>query len=561
MPEVGDQHQIILLPEENYWDWVGVVRDYAVRYRASVTPTPEKAVRFHRPNQVITLVDAPGAFADYAPIVDWLRQAAPEVALDVIRAGTPEELKSVLDERIRQGQRFGAQTVDGHRADALPLRLRWPTDHPVITQAFGATPEVYRRWGLPGHDGLDFRAPMNSRVYACADGEVYMVHDGTGGHPYGIHVRVRHAGGYKTVYAHLNRATVHTGQFVKTGDEIGLAGSTGNSARSHLHLVLKKDGATRAGLTDYPGDIIDPTPFLDERPEYHPAHWRPDWWPYERPLLGLHARIGGPMEEADWAVVREVGVEALKFDCTAASGDIDRARTINPDMFVLVQISTRFDLRPLSARAFVARVRENVRRYYEQGVRFFEVHDEPNLTVQGYGTSWRSGEEFGDWFLDVVGRLRAEFPEARFGWPGLSAAPTTSGIRVDHRAFLESAGGAVQQADWIGCHCHWHGADDLLSEEGGLLYRLYRDEWPGKLLLITEFSNPSPYVSAQAKGEQVAEFLNLIEQSGDVGAAFGFVVSAAQNYPYEQWRTEDGALTPIARAVAARRAQAERVSG
>ena len=185
MPEVGDQHQIILLPEENYWDWVGVVRDYAVRYRASVTPTPEKAVRFHRPNQVITLVDAPGAFADYAPIVDWLRQAAPEVALDVIRAGTPEELKSVLDERIRQGQRFGAQTVDGHRADALPLRLRWPTDHPVITQAFGATPEVYRRWGLPGHDGLDFRAPMNSRVYACADGEVYMVHDGTGGHPYG----------------------------------------------------------------------------------------------------------------------------------------------------------------------------------------------------------------------------------------------------------------------------------------------------------------------------------------------------------------------------------------
>src|SRR5690606_41207483 len=70
------------------------------------------------------------------------------------------------------------------------------------------------------------------------------------------------------------------------------------------------------------------------------------------------------------------------------------------DMFVLVQISTRFDLRPLSARTFVARVRENVRRFYEQGVRFFEVHDEPNLTVQGYGTSWRSGEEFGDWFLD-----------------------------------------------------------------------------------------------------------------------------------------------------------------
>lgn len=114
----------------------------------------------------------------------------------------------------------------------------------------------------------------------------------------------------------------------------------------------------------------------------------------------------------------------------------------------------------------------------------------------------------------------------------------------------------MQQADWIGCHCHWHGADDLLSEEGGLLYRLYRDEWPGKLLLITEFSNPSPYVSAQAKGAQVAEFLNVIEQGGDVGAVFGFVVSAERNYLYERWRTEDGTLTPIAKAVAARRAQA-----
>lgn len=560
MPEDGNQHQIILLPSEDYWDWVGGVRDYAVHYRASVTPSPENAVRFHRPKQVITLVDAPGAFGRDGGIVGWLRQAAPEVRLDVIKATTPAELRGVLGERVRQGQRFGAEAADGDPA-ALPLRLGWPTDHPVITQAFGATPEVYRRWGLPGHDGLDFRAPANSPVYACADGEVYRVHDGTGGHAYGIHVRVRHQNGYKTIYAHLNQATVYTGQTVKAGDEIGVAGSTGNSARSHLHLVLKKDGATREGLTDYPSDIIDPTPFLRERPVVQPAVWRPDWWPYERCLVGLHARIGGPMEEADWAVVRDTGIDALKFDMTAASGDIARARAINPEMLVLVQLTTRFDGRPVSARAFVARVRDDLRRFYEQGVRFFEVHDEPNLTPQGYDTSWRSGEGFGQWFLDVVGRLRGEFPEARFGWPGLSTGPTTAGIRVDHRAFLESAGGAVAQADWIGCHCHWRGEDDLLTEDGGLSYRLYRDEWPGKLLLITEFSNPAPHVSLRAKGQQVAEFLNTVEQGGDAGAAFGFVVSSQRNYSTERWRTEDGDLTAIAEAVAARRGQVEQVSG
>ena len=71
-----------------------------------------------------------------------------------------------------------------------------------------------------------------------------------------------------------------------------------------------------------------------------------------------------------------------------ASGDIDRARTINPDMFV--QQIQPFDLVSQRTDA-VVRVRENVRGL-RQGVRFFEVHDEPNLTGL-YGTSRRSGED------------------------------------------------------------------------------------------------------------------------------------------------------------------------
>ena len=44
---------------------------------------------------------------------------------------------------------------------------------------------------------------------------------------------------------------------------IRLGGSTGNSTGPHLHLTLKKEGATECGETDYPYDIIDPTPFLE----------------------------------------------------------------------------------------------------------------------------------------------------------------------------------------------------------------------------------------------------------------------------------------------------------
>jgi hypothetical protein len=78
-------------------------------------------------------------------------------------------------------------------------------------------------------------------------------------HNYGIHVRVAHAAGYETIYAHLQSLAVQEGQEVQAGQLLGLADSTGNSLGDHLHLTLKHHGETFDG---YPGSIIDPTPFL-----------------------------------------------------------------------------------------------------------------------------------------------------------------------------------------------------------------------------------------------------------------------------------------------------------
>ena len=148
-----------------------------------------------------------------------------------------------------------------------PFALRWPAESRVVTQAFGARPEVYRQWGLPGHEGIDIGARLNAPIYACAAGTVYRVHVDDGKHNYGNHVRVSHerADGtvYKTVYAHLAQIHVAVGQIVRAGQVIGLAGSTGNSTGPHLHLTLKKQGATASGETAYPYDIIDPTGFLE----------------------------------------------------------------------------------------------------------------------------------------------------------------------------------------------------------------------------------------------------------------------------------------------------------
>ncbi|MCB8942826.1 MAG: M23 family metallopeptidase [Ardenticatenaceae bacterium] len=135
----------------------------------------------------------------------------------------------------------------------------WPTDHRTITQHFGANPQNYAQFGLPGHEGVDIRAPSGSNIYCVAPGTVVTVHKKAADHNYGIHVKVDHMDGYQTTYAHLQETRVSEGEQVTAGTLLGLADNTGNSFGSHLHLTLKKAGTT---YNNWPRNIMDPTPFL-----------------------------------------------------------------------------------------------------------------------------------------------------------------------------------------------------------------------------------------------------------------------------------------------------------
>ena len=148
----------------------------------------------------------------------------------------------------------------------MTFHIRWPTRFSIITQEFGARPDFYGKFGLPGHEGIDFEAPESSELYAVADGVVSDVRpDGDSdpvGKPYGNQLRIQHDEGYTSIYAHLSHIIAQKGQPVQAGQLIGLSGNTGNSFGAHLHLTIKKDGATQTHQTSFPYDIIDPTSFV-----------------------------------------------------------------------------------------------------------------------------------------------------------------------------------------------------------------------------------------------------------------------------------------------------------
>lgn len=531
MPEI---RQILLIPQERYWDWVQAVRDYAVHFGITMTPDPESAGRFCAKGHTVSVIDFPAAWP--YDVETWFYEHYPAVVLDLLSVSNPESLQELLDQRVADENRFGR---------GQSLRLHWPTNYPVITQRFGANPQYYRRFGLPGHEGVDIRALPNTPIYACAPGRVYLVSTNAY-QAYGVHVRIRHTGGYKTLYAHLVRSLVKEGDLVTAGQEIGLADSTGNSTASHLHLTLKREGATERGETIYPSDIIDPTPFLQMPGD---ADQLPEWQP-GKCLIGVHGRADGPLMDADYSALKTARVEAVKLIVNAQPSNVDRCREINPDCFFLARLFADFrDGREVKPEAFAEWQKPDMERLYEKGVRYFEVHNEPNLNLEGFNTNWENGNEFEAWFLQVVGILRPLFPEAKFGFPGCSPGGDVLGKRQDMWRFVQQCETAIAAADWIGVHCYWLDESEMLSPEHGFGFVEYQRRWPNKLIFITEFSNPAPGVDMQTKGEQYVEYYRRLRRRQGIGAAFGFVVSASADFPHEVWRREDGRSTSIPFAV------------
>ncbi|MFO7446507.1 MAG: M23 family metallopeptidase [Ignavibacteriaceae bacterium] len=89
------------------------------------------------------------------------------------------------------------------------------------------------------HEGIDIITDIGTKVFAAGKGIVEFVGYRGG---YGLAVEIDHGFGYKTIYAHLSKASVKQGQKVSRGDYIAKTGNSGLSSGPHLHYEVQHNG-------------------------------------------------------------------------------------------------------------------------------------------------------------------------------------------------------------------------------------------------------------------------------------------------------------------------------
>ncbi len=201
-------------------------------------------------------------------------QADPARALTADRAEAGAQLSvAALDlNDPRQRWSFAPEKAD---VTAEVWRL------PVSENSFCQITDDFKTMARDGdkHDGVDFSPSGDERVLAVAAGRVVRVDDrcthdyrktkknkyGRYIDPcdlkdgivskygsYGKYVTIQHEDGTRSMYAHLSKILVKSGQKVKKGQVIGVMGSTGSSNGTHLHFEVRVSGRA-----------VDPRYFLD----------------------------------------------------------------------------------------------------------------------------------------------------------------------------------------------------------------------------------------------------------------------------------------------------------
>ena len=165
-------------------------------------------------------------------------------------------------EMVRSGRLMAAEFANGgktHRAvwfegsngkgdyytpEGKSLRkgfLRSPIEISRVTSGFSDARLHPVLQIVRAHKGVDYAAPIGTKVLAAADGAVEFVGQQSG---YGNVIIVEHRDGVSTLYGHLSAfgPGLQKGKQVEQGEVIGYVGMTGLATGPHLHYEFRVNG-------------------------------------------------------------------------------------------------------------------------------------------------------------------------------------------------------------------------------------------------------------------------------------------------------------------------------
>lgn len=137
-----------------------------------------------------------------------------------------------------------------------------------ITQEHGVNAVDYAKFGLKGHNGVDYGTPTGTPILAPHNGKV--IESAFDQYGYGNYVKIENDK-EGSILAHFKSFNVNAGDTVSEGQQVGISDNTGNSTGPHLHWGYyrmprnKSDGFS--GTTNpYPYLQDSPTSPIDDCP-------------------------------------------------------------------------------------------------------------------------------------------------------------------------------------------------------------------------------------------------------------------------------------------------------
>jgi hypothetical protein len=168
---------------------------------------------------------------------------------------------------------------------------------------------------------------------------------------------------------------------------------------------------------------------------------------------------------AEIAELRAMKADVIKVLSSSSPAYVSALVAAFPDALFIVRSFLDFGGRAISAAQFANDTLSDLQRtlgVLGNASVIVEVHNEPNLNVEGLGISWDDGYEFGYWFNAVAEKYKAAGIVAPMMTPGLSPGDDVPNQRSNARKFhAEMMAVVFDSADCVGVHAYYINDSDV----------------------------------------------------------------------------------------------------